>query len=213
MTGLTVVCKLRHITDPKFWEDFKDKDKEKDPAELNRAAIRKLTELKRITYEKKMENPSQYGPFSDRVLELIRKFEQGQLDAAAVLKEAEVTARGLQAEQIAHVDSGLCERAYGIYKILEAFKAAVAGGGGNGDEKKAGGEGGHAIDKLKELAAEIHDVYYSDSTAPPGWHMKEQLRKELRGKVRRLVHPSGLENWKAIPTQVEEFAVKKYIKL
>ena len=38
------------------------------------------------------------------------------------------------------------------------------------------------------------------------------LRKDLRGKVRRIVHPAGLQDWKEIPSRVEEFALKSYIK-
>ncbi|NLX15063.1 MAG: type I restriction endonuclease subunit R [Phycisphaerales bacterium] len=205
VTGLSVVCKLRHITDPEFWQDFR---KEQEPQDLRRAAIRKSTELKRITYEKKLDNPLQYGSFSERVLEAIKRFEQGQMEAAELLKEMEQIARDLQEEVHAYQDSGMNERAYGIYKILEAFRAALAEGeGGNG-----GGGNGDGEDRLEELAQEIDGVYASDETAPVGWHLKEQLRKDIRGMVRRIVYPSGLENWKDIPVRVEEFALKHYIK-
>ena len=206
VTGLSVVCKLRHLTDPEFWKDF---EKDQEPQDLKRAAIRKSTELKRITYEKKLENPLQYGPFSERVLELIRRFEAGQLDAAELLKQAERIARDLQDEEDAYKGSGLSERAYGVYKILEVFRAAVA----NGSDESGDGDGdGSGDDRLKELASQINNVYASDETAPAGWHLKEQLRKELRGTVRRIVHPAGLQDWKSIPTRVEEFALKSYIK-
>jgi len=195
VTGLSVACKLRHLTDPEFWKDF---EKDQKPEDVERAAIRKSTELKRITYEKKLDNPLQYGPFSKRVLELIRRFEAGQIGAAELLEEMEQVAKDLQAEEQAYTDSGLSQRAYGVYKILEAFQAAAAGGGSG--------------DGLKDLAAQIDDVYGSDETAPVGWHLKEQLRKDLRGRVRRIVHPTGLESWKEIPTRVEEFALKSYIK-
>ncbi len=206
VTGLSVVCRLRHITDPEFWEDFQ---KKQEPEDLKRAAIRKSTELKRITYEKKQDNPLQYGPFSERVLELIRRFEAGQLEAADLLKEMEQVARDLQREERAYTASGLTERAYGVYRILAAFRAA-AGGGASGDGE--GESGGDSEDRLKELASQIDEVYGSDETAPAGWHLKEQLRKDLRGKVRRIVHPTGLRDWKDIPSRVEEFALKSYIK-
>ncbi len=193
VTGLSVVCRLRKLTDPDFWKDFEGEQK---PQDLKRAAIRKSTELKRITYEKKLDNPLQYGPFSERVLELIRQFEAGQMEAAELLREMERVARDLQAEENAYQDSGLGERAYGVYKILEAFR----------------GEGEQREDGLKEMAAQIAEVYESDDSAPVGWHLKEQLRKDLRGLVRRIVHQSGLEDWKDIPARVEEFALKSYIK-
>lgn len=144
------------------------------------------------------------------MLELIRRFEAGQLEAAELLKEMEHVATDLQQEENAYTDSGLSERAYGVYKILAAFRVAVAGGQGAGDGTGAGGEGGE--DRLKELASQVDTVYASDETAPIGWHLKEQLRKDLRGMVRRLVHPAGLDNWKEIPARVEEFALKSYIK-
>jgi len=206
VTGLSVVCKLRHLTDPDFWKDF---DQDQEPDDLKRAAIRKSTELKRTTYEKKQDNPLQYGPFSDRVIELIRQFEAGQLEAAELLEEMERVARDLQDEETAYQTSELNEQAYGVYKILAAFRQTLTvaeegpgygGGGGSGD------------DPLMELASQIDVVYASDDTAPVGWHLKEQLRKDLRGKVRRIVHPVGLANWKEIPTRVEEFALKSYIK-
>ena len=206
VTGLSVVCKLRHLTDPEFWKDFQ---KDQKPPDLKRAAIRKSTELKRITYEKKLANPLQYGPFSERVLELIRRFEAGQLEAAELLKEMEKVARDLQDEDSAYKDAGLGERAYGVYRILVAFRAVVARGGGKSGGGAAGGGG---EDRLKELALRIDEVYSSDETAPVGWHLKEQLRKDLRGKVRRIVHPAGLQDWKEIPTRVEEFALKSYVK-
>jgi len=207
VTGLSVVCKLRHLTDPEFWKDF---DKDQKPTDLKRAAIRKSTELKKITYEKKRDNPLQYGPFSERVLELIRQFEAGQLAAAELLKEMEQVARDLQEEDNAYKEAGLNERAYGVYKILTAFRATAAGGSGSGGGD--GGTGGDGDDPLKKLASHIDHVYHSDETAPVGWHLKEQLRKDLRGQVRRIVHPAGLQNWKEIPTRVEEFALKSYIK-
>ena len=218
VTGLSTVCKLRHITDPDFWEDFQPGKK---PDDLKRAAIRKSAELKRITYEKRLDNEMQYGPFSKRVLELIRKFDAGMLSAAELLKETEQVARELQEEGRAYEDSGLTEHAYGIYKILEAFREGAAGGGdgasdagsddGGGAAGDSSGAGG-GEDALKALAADVAQVYASDDTAPVGWHLKEQLRKDLRGIVRRIVHPAGLKDWKDIPTRIEEFALKHYIK-
>jgi len=143
------------------------------------------------------------------VLEIIRRFEEGQLAAAEVLKEMEQVAKDLQAEENAYKGSGLNERGYSIYKILAAFRPA--GGGDGGDGGGSGGGGGE--DGLKALAGQIDQVYASDETAPVGWHLKEQLRKDLRGKVRRIVHPAGLENWKDIPLRVEEYALKSYIKI
>ena len=46
-----------------------------------------------------------------------------------------------------------------------------------------------------------------------GWHQKAQLRKELRQLVRHKVLNMGSENWKEIPSRVDEFALRHYVKL
>ncbi len=84
-------------------------------------------------------------------------------------------------------------------RILEAHQAA------DGDDT---GDGG-----LERIADEIDRLYKSDQTAPVGWHQKAQLRKELRQQVRRKVFNSELENWKEIPSKVDEFALRHYVKL
>ena len=43
--------------------------------------------------------------------------------------------------------------------------------------------GGEALDKFKATAKEIHRLYTADKTAPVGWHLKDQLRKELRERI------------------------------
>lgn len=142
VTGLKTVVKIRHITDPDFWADFQTDQPAK---ELRQATIRKATELKRITYDKVQANPLRYETFSERVLEGIRKFEEGQLAAAEALKEFEQIAKDLQAEDLAHEASGLSERAYGVLKILEALQEAEGaepGGGrphGRHRARRAGG--------------------------------------------------------------------------
>ena len=56
-------------------------------------------------------------------------------------------------------------------------------------------------------------LYASDKAAPPHWQEKNQLKKGLRGKVRRLVKDLGLDGWKKqVPTAVEHYAVIHYSK-
>lgn len=210
-TGLKTVCKLRPLTDPEFWQDFENQDKPE--TELKTAAIRKSTELRKAISEKVAENPHRYGPFSERLLEIIRKFDQNLLDAAEALSELERVARDLQAEATAHRATGLPEKAYGLYKILEAFKPQTEqpsdspqSGSGDGDDQDV-------LSKLERLALEIDDLYASDQSAPAGWHLKEQLKKSLRQEVRRILHPSGLTNWKDLPVPIEDYALKNYLKV
>ena len=212
VTGLRTVCKIRPLTDPEFWRDFEKQDKPE--VELKTAAIRKSTELRKAIYQKIAENPHRYGPFSERLLEIIRRFDQNLLDAVEALSELERIARDLQAEATAHTAAGLPEKAYGLYKILEAFKPDADRNGGS-QHAPGGSEGDDADDfsKLERLAMEIDDLYASDQSAPPGWHLKEQLRKSLRQEVRRILHPSGLSNWKDLPAPIEDYALKTYLKV
>jgi type I restriction enzyme R subunit len=206
VTGLRTTCKLRNLTDPEFWKDF---DRAKPPQELKTAAIRKSTELRKTIAEKVHENPHRYRPFSARLMEIIRKFDQGLIAAAEALDQLEQVARDLQAEATAHAATGLSEKAYGLYRIIQAFKVAEAGDGGH-----VAALVDHFTDAaLRELTTKVDALYSSDQTAPPGWHLKEQLCKTLRQEVRRILHPSGLLNWKDLPGPIEEYALKAYLRV
>jgi type I restriction enzyme R subunit len=214
VTGLTVSCKARNVSDPMFWEDFKFEGK--SAQELREAAIRKNTELTKIAREKVAENPLRYTSFSERVREVIERFQRGQLGIAELLAEQEKLMREFMAEESAHESSKLSEKAYGIYRILEAFKpttppATVAAQDAAGYSATVVGDA-RGLSGLERVAEQIHEVYASDASAPVGWHQKDTLKKELRGKVRRIVHPLGFPDWKSIPARVEEFALRHYIK-
>lgn len=215
VTGLSTVIKLRSLTDPEFWKDFEQQGQDKD--DLQEAAIRKATELRRELVERVGENPLQYGPFSERVLAIIERMRQGQADFAEELKRLERIAHELADEM--NPKGPLDARAHGVYKILEAFAAngddsPEAGG----DTADGGGAGGGAtpgeLTSLQALAKDIDALYASDETAPPGWHDMEQVKKDLRQAVRRLVVEGGLKQfWKDIPPKVEDYALLKYMKL
>ena len=99
-TGLSVTVKLRHITDPDFWEDFEIEGKTED--DLKTAAIRKTTELRKVVTERIGQNPHQYAKFSERLRELLEKLDGAQLSWADKLKMAEELAKDLEAEAKAH---------------------------------------------------------------------------------------------------------------
>lgn len=193
VTGISTLCQLRHITDPEFWQDFNLAETQ----DIQTAAVRKSAELKKIIQQKTEENPLQYSSFSDRILEILNRFETGQLAAAETLKQYEQIIRDLLAEEQAHQTTGLNKNAYSILKILEAFIPA------NSTDFTT---------KLAAAAKTIDALYSSNESAPPGWHLKEQQRKELRQQVRALVFQIGLENWKDIPNKVDEYALKHYLK-
>lgn len=196
--GISTICKIRTITDPEFWEDFKEEDKSDDDIET--AAIRKSTEMKKVLAEKMAENPLRYEAFSKRVEEVLRRFQQGQLDAANILKEYAHIAEELVEEEQLYKESGLDQRAYGLFKLIEHFTQKQ-----NESHTSISGS-------LKELAARIDTLYASNQSAPVGWHEKEQQRKELRQEVRGYAHKVKVPNYKELPASVEEYALKYYVK-
>ncbi|CCQ72764.1 type I restriction endonuclease subunit R [Magnetospira sp. QH-2] len=189
-TGLSVTVKLRHITDPQFWDDFETEDMTED--DLQTAAIRKTTELRKTVYEKLGENPHRYGKFSDRLKELLERMEGAQLSWADKLKVAEELAKDIDAEAKAHKGTGLSEDAYGIMKVLETFLPE-----------------GFALDDLTDAARKIEGIY---GDTPPLWQEKAELRKTLRQQVRQMAHELGFGNLKALSEEIEEFALKTFSK-
>lgn len=189
-TGLSVTVKLRHITDPDFWDDFEVEGKAE--SDLKTAAIRKTTELRKVVTERIAQNHHQYAKFSDRLKELLDKLDGAQLSWADKLKMAEELAKDLEAEAKAHEGTGLSAGSYGILQVLRAFGA------------DAGAE---------NLAIRIEGLYTDDATAPPRWQEKDGLRKTLRQQVRGMVYEFGMKDLKAVPEQVEEFALKHFVKV
>jgi type I restriction enzyme R subunit len=206
VTGIATICKLRKITDPEFLDDFKIE--EGDEQELQEAAIRKATELKKITDEKSEENQERYEQFSELVLQAIERYQKGQDSASDLLKKMEKVTSDLKKENRAHTKSGLDPKTHDIYVILKSFseaspKLSIAK---NSDKKVGDNESDPKLSKLKQIAADICLVYQEVSSM---WQDKEQLRRELRGKIRRLAKDVEINGWqKEIPTRIEEYAMK-----
>lgn len=190
VTGLSTTIRLRNITDPEFADDFATE--EKTEGELQEAFVRKSTELRRVTRELVDKNPAQYGRFSERVLEIIRRFEEGQLAAADGLREFEGLTGDIQGEQGAHAELGMDEKAFSILRIMEVIVPDTD----------------HAV--LQNAAIAIGAVYASAYASQPAFtHMEEYLRS-LRQQVRRILSEHGIGETKAIRDAVEEFAVHAY---
>ena len=206
VTGLSTVVKLRSLADPKFWEDF---EPERGDGDLQTAAVRKLVELKKETTERTAINPARYGKFSERIQQLIEQFQQGLLNVAEVLGAAKDVADEVLEEDRAFQQSGLNERAYDLFKILERF--AVDNGTPATAEyghTYAAGEAAHG--PLHEAAAAIDELYRTDEVASPYWQDKPESRKVLIRLVRRIVHPLGLTDWTAISSNIDDYAVRHY---
>ena len=190
-TGLSTTIKLRSITDPNFTDDF-DAEGKTDEA-LQEAFVRKSAELKRVTRELVDKNPAQYGRFSERVLEIIRRFEEGQIAAAEGLKEYEDLTGGINAEKGAHADLGMDENAFSILRIMEGL---------------VGDEVDHPT--LQEAAVAIGDIYANAQATQPAWFYMETYRRELKQRVRRVVGDLGVPDAKTIRDAIDEFAEHAY---
>lgn len=190
VTGLSTTIRLRNITDPNFADDFDTE--EKSEAELQEAFVRKSAELRRVTRELVDKNPAQYGRFSERVLEIIRRFEEGQIAAAEGLRDFEDLTGGINAEQGAHSELGMDERAFSILRIIEALAPEID----------------HTT--LQSAAIAIGAVYAGAQCSQPAFgHMPEYLRT-LRQQVRRILTEHQIGETKAIRDAVEEFAIHAY---
>lgn len=189
-TGLTTTVRLRNITDPDFKDDFQTEEKSEE--ELHEAFVRKAAELKRVTRELVDKNPAQYGRFSERVLEIIRRFEEGQIAAAEGLKDFEDLTGGIDAEAGAHEELGMDERAFAILRIMEPHAP----------------EADHAA--LQSVAVEVGDLYAGAQASQPSWFFMDGYKKELRREVRKLLRPLELDDANAVRDEIEDYAVHAY---
>lgn len=190
VTGLSTTIKLRNITDPDFADDFATGGKTEP--ELQEAFVRKSAELRRTTRELVDKNPAQYGRFSERVLEIIRRFEEGQLAAADGLREFEGLTGDIETEQGAHAELGMDENAFSILRIIEAIVH----------------EADHAT--LQDAAIAIGAVYADAAKTQPAFAHMEAFLRSLRQQVRRILTEHDIGETKAIREKVEEFAVHAY---
>lgn len=190
VTGLSTTIRLRNITDPNFADDFDTGDKGDD--ELQEAFVRKSAELRRVTRELVDKNPAQYGRFSERVMEIIRRFEEGQISTAEGLREFEGLTGDIQVEQSAHADLGMDENALSIMRIMETVLPEADS------------------ETLKSAAMSIGGVYAGAAATQPAFaHMEDYLRT-LRQQVRRILTEYEIGETKIIREKVEEFAVHSY---
>lgn len=190
VTGLSTTIRLRNITDPNFADDFAVE--EKDEGELQEAFIRKSAELRRVTRELVDKNPAQYGRFSERVLEIIRRFEEGQIASADGLREFEGLTGDIHAEQGAHAELGMDEKAFSILRIIETVVP----------------DADH--DALQDAAIAIGAVYANAAATQPAFAHMEAYLRSLRQQVRRILSEHGISETKVIRERVEEFAIHAY---
>ena len=190
VTGLSTTIRLRNITDPEFADDFAIEGK--DEPELQEAFVRKSAELRRVTRELVDKNPAQYGRFSERVLEIIRRFEEGQIAAADGLREFERLTGDIETEQGAHAELGMDENAFSILRIMEAIVPDADHG------------------TLQDAAIAIGAVYADAAATQPAFAHMEAYLRSLRQQVRRILTEHDIGETKVIREKVEEFAIHAY---
>lgn len=189
-TGLSTTIRLRSITDPNFADDFATDEMSEE--EQQEAFIRKSAELRRVTRELVDKNPAQYGRFSERVLEIIRRFEAGQIAAADGLRDFEDLTGGINAEQGAHAELGMDERAFSILRIMEALAPDTD----------------HGI--LQGSAIAIGLIYADAYASQPAFTYMPEYLRSLRQQVRRVLSQHDIGETKAIRDAIEEFAIHAY---
>ncbi len=125
-------------------------------------------------------------------MEVIRRFEEGQLAAADGLRDYEDLAGAINAEQGAHAELNMDERAFSILRIIEGAAPALD----------------HAT--LQAAAIAIGAVYAAALESQPSWYFMDSYKKELRRQVRRILNEHGITEAKTVRDEIEEFAVQVY---
>lgn len=193
VTGLSTIVKLRSVIDGEFWDDFENAG---DDEESQRsAALKKTTELRKITEAKLAENHHQYAKFSEKLKELIERMDDSQYSWAEKLKAAEEFAKELEAESNAHEGTGMSFEAHALLRVIEAVS-------GNSASK----------DAQQSLAEQAVQLYTDEAIAPKSWQTKDGVKKELRQRVRKAAHTLEFTQLKELPVEIEEMALKLFSK-
>lgn len=195
VTGLSTIVKLRSVIDGEFWDDFENADDDEDSQRS--AALKKTTELRKITDAKLAENHHQYAKFSEKLKELIERMDDSQLSWGDKLKAAQEFAKELEAEANAHEGSGLSYEAHALLKVVESVIGDVA-------SKEA----------QEALAEQAAALYMDETLAPKLWQAKDGVKKDLRQRVRKAALGLGYNSKQviALSVEIEEMALKLFAK-
>jgi type I restriction enzyme R subunit len=109
------------------------------------------------------------------------------------LRAAEDYARELDAEADAYKGSGLSPAAHAVLRVIQSVE------GSDADEASC-----------KNLAEQVEEFYTDDLLAPKLWQTKEGVRKNLRQRVRKAAHLLDLKQFKTLPVEIEDIAIKHY---
>lgn len=124
VTGLQTLVTLPEITDPRFWYGLGQEESAEE--DLETAALKKASALKKTLAAKAAQSPAQYRTLSERVQELIDSFAQKQIDAAELYRRTYEYAVELVRKEVEYEDTGLDRETHGFYAILAAEPAGEA---------------------------------------------------------------------------------------
>ena len=137
------------------------------------------------------ENPAFYQSLRQRLEEIIAQRRLERLDAAQQLSLLNSLREELKGEQTQAQDIGLEARGFAIYGLLKEGRPIQAG------EKTVPYEAAN-----RELASLI-DEAVAPFTDLVDWHQKEDVQREMRSKIKRLLRAGGIA-----PGAVDALAVE-----
>ena len=137
------------------------------------------------------ENPAFYQSLRQRLEEIIEQRRRERVDAAEQLSLLNSLREELKGEQTQAQDIGLEARGFAIYGLLKEGRPIQAG------EKTVPYEAAN-----RELASLI-DEAVAPFTELVDWHQKEDVQREMRSKIKRLLRAGGIA-----PKAVDALAVE-----
>ncbi len=137
------------------------------------------------------ENPAFYQSLRQRLEEIIEQRRLERLDAAQQLSLLNSLREELKGEQAKAQNIGLDARGFAIYGLLKEGRPIQAG------EKTVTYEAAN-----RELASLI-DEAVAPFTELVDWHQKEDVQREMRSKIKRLLRAGGIN-----PKAVDALAVE-----
>lgn len=161
-TGLKKLVELKDLSDPDFFKFDNTITPEQN-------ALKKSTSLKRILRIKVEKNPIVFKKFSEYLEQLIKDYDEKQIETADVIKKLDELARKINEEEELLEKNGLNRNANSFLLLLEE----------NATYEVVSNE------DLKEKAMEIDELFETNPNACYEWQKKEDAVRELKKEVKR----------------------------
>ena len=183
--GIEILVKEVQLFSPEFDEKVEAlKSDEAKASEMEHAIRHEIN----VRVE---ENPAFYQSLRQRLEEIIEQRRRERVDAAEQLSLLNGLREQLKGEQDKAQEVGLDGRGFAIYGLLKEGRPIQAG------EKTVTYEAAN-----RELASLI-DEAVAPFTELVDWHQKEDVQREMRSKIKRLLRAGGIN-----PKAVDSLAVE-----